>query len=93
VHAESGRGEPLEQVPHTVVAKRIATPEAGNLSRDWCYVIEANRIFAMRAVVFLIAGLPRLLFYGLLVLVQSAVRNRERQRFPAELLAGGSCSR
>jgi hypothetical protein len=71
-----------------------ATPNAGNLAWHWGYVqsvgdvIEANRITPMKFFVFLIAGLPLLLFVGLLVLVWSTLNNSAQRRFPAELLIG-----
>lgn len=71
-----------------------ATPDAGNLAWHWGYVqsvgdvIEANRIPSIEFFVFLVAGLPLLLFVGLLALVWPILNNPDRRRFPAELLVG-----
>jgi hypothetical protein len=70
------------------------TPDAGNLAWHWGDVqslgdvIEASRILPIKAFVFLIAGLPLLLFIGLLALIRPVVADADRRRFPAELLAG-----
>jgi hypothetical protein len=84
------RGIRFSWTPFLAVA---STPDSGNLA--WRagyapegYVIEASRIPSVKFFVFLIAGLPLLLFAGLLALVLPLVNDPERRRFPAELLVG-----
>ena len=64
------------------LAWRASSPQAAN------YAIEASRISFVKCFVCLIAGLPLLLFVGLLALVWPLANNPERRRFPAELLVG-----
>jgi hypothetical protein len=77
--------------PSVVVA---ATPDSDDLAwrssspQSPNYAIEASRISFVRFFVCLIAGLPLLLFVGLLALVFPLATNPQRRRFPAELLVG-----
>ena len=64
------------------LAWRVSSPQSAD------YVIEASRIPFVKFFVCLIAGLPLLLFAGLLALVWSLADDPERRRFPAELLVG-----
>jgi hypothetical protein len=82
------------QVGWTAPIDVAATPNAGDIDWSWGYintlgdVIEANRIPSIKYFVLLIAGLPLLLFTGLLALVRPIINNPDRHGFPAELLVG-----
>jgi hypothetical protein len=71
-----------------------ALPDADNISWQWGYVhtlgdvLQASRVSSLRYFVLLVAGLPLLLFIGLLALVRPIVNDASRRRFPAELLVG-----
>lgn len=85
----NSEGIRLSWTPPVVVA---ATPDSDNLAwrtsspQSSSHAIEASRIPFVKFFVCLIAGLPLLLFAGLLALVWPLANDPERRRFPAELL-------